>query len=226
MTPAEFRKKANALMSSVVGLPPMDRPTIDSQYYDVALRIAESIDFNELNAETYINLVAGQSDYNMPANLHRFVDVRILAADLGDYLALECVEPSKLDDGRLTTAYSHVGVVRSGPDRGKRTVRLGPTPTEARTNGLLVTYKQLPQQLSELADTDTIVDFPESVLRAIPYEACYLWYAGQGVKANKDVAGWHVYFDSEMNRIIRSMAGWQQRDARKSVNTDFGGITL
>lgn len=226
MTPFQFRQKANALMSSVVGLPPMDKPTMESLYYDVALRIAESIDFNELNTSDVQSLVADQSDYNAPANLHKFVDVRILDTSSGDYLEIDCVELSKLDNGRVTTAYAHAGVVRSGVTRGRKILRLGPTPTEAVTDGLMITYKQFPQQLSEIADTDTIIDFPESVVRVIPYEACYMWYAGQGVKANKDVAGWHVHFESEMNRIIKTMSGQQQRDSRKTVNIDFGGITL
>lgn len=229
MTPKEIRRRISGLISATPGLPPLDQPTINAFYYDGALKAAELADIEELKAQDIVSVVASQVDYLMPADVMEFVDVRFLNQNSGFYERLHNVELSALSEYRGDVlVYARAGVYRTaGADRGKKILRLSLTPSAAITNGLVVTYQCKPQRLEDVGDDNEIIDLPERIQSLIPYYAAFQWFSNQGAKPIKDIgAQYYQYFKDECAEFHRKRGDQHQRDVRREISTDWGGLTL
>lgn len=230
MTPKEIRKKINGIISSCAGLPPMDQPTMNGFYYDAAIKAAEMVDCPQLKAEDVQNIVSGQTDYLAPLDLLEFVDVQFLN-NVNEYETLKNVELSLLRQYRNVddfAVYAHAGMIRTaGADYGKRILRLAQAPTSNVTDGLVISYKLKPTKLEEVPDTQDIQDFPDSVQAAIPYQVAFYWFSMQGAKPIKDLgANYGQYFADQCRAVQARLGDQQQKDVRRQITTDWGGIVL
>jgi hypothetical protein len=229
MTVKETRRRINSILASTQGLAPMDQATMNDQYYEAATKAAELVDAPQLKSELLIDIVQGQQDYLMPLDLHQFVDVQYLNTETGFYEPLKNVELSTLRKDRSDViVYAHAGVYRTaGADYGKRILRLSLAPEADITSGLLVNYKLKPTRLEDLADTDSIIDFPDAIQAIIPFQAAFLWMGWQGSKSNKDSAtAYNQYFEAECRRVNALLGDQHQKDVRREISTDWGGMVL
>lgn len=229
MTVKEIRRLINSILASTQGVSPMDQPTMNARYFEAATKAAELVDAPELKADFAVNLVQGQKEYLMPLTLHEFVDVQWLNQVTGFYETLKNVELSTLRKDRgHEVVYAHAGTVRTpGADYGKRILKLSQAPEANVTEGLIVYYKAKPTRLEDVSDDTVIVDFPDSVQSIIPYQAAFLWMGWQGSKANKDSAtAYNAYFEAECRRVNARLGDQHQKDVRREITTDWGGITL
>ena len=230
MTPKEIRKKINSMISSCAGCPPMDQPTMDGFYYDAAIKAAELVDCPQLKAEYAQNIVSGQTDYLAPLDLLEFVDVQFLNS-VNEYETLRNVELSLLRQYRIVddfAVYAHAGMIRTaGADYGKRILRLAKAPTSDVTDGLIISYKLKPTRLSAVTDTQDIADFPDSIQAAIPYQVAFYWFSLQGAKPIKELgANYGQYFNDQCRMVNGRLGDQHQKDVRRQITTDWGGIVL
>ncbi len=228
MTVKEIRRRISSVLSATQGLAPMDQPTMNALYFEAATKAAELVDATELKAEISFDLVAGQVEYLLPLDLHEFVDVQWLNTVTGYYETLHNVELSTLRKDRANgVVYAHAGTVRTaGADYGKRKIKLNLVPENV-VAGLVVYYKLKPTKLEDVADTTVIVDFPDSIQSILPFQAAFLWMGWQGTKVNKDSAvAYNTYFENECRRVNARLGDQHQKDVRREITTDWGGMTL
>lgn len=229
MTPKDLRKRVSRLISATPGLPPLDKPTIDELYFDAAIKAAELVDVPALKATLLIDLVAGQKDYLVTDDLLEFVDIQWFNQITGYYETLSSVELSTLSQYRGNElVYAHAGKYRTpGADFGKNILRLSAAPSESLTGGILVSYRLKPTRLELIDDAASIIDFPDNVQALIPYQIAFYFFGQQGAKPIKDLgANYGQYFDNECRRINGRLGEQQQRDNRRQISTDWGGMTL
>src|SRR5574343_1508456 len=188
VTVKEIRRQISSILATTQGMPPMDQSTMNAKYYEAAAKAAELVDTPNLKTEILMDVVAGQKDYLAPADLMEFVDVQYLNTVTGCYETMKNVELSTLRQDRGNQiVYAHAGVYRTpGVDFGRKIIRFSLAPEANITNGLLISYRSKPLKLESLADTDEVVDFPDSIQAIIPWQAAFLWMGLQGSKVAKD----------------------------------------
>ena len=221
MTVEELRIQCQNLLKPHSGIVPLDWITMNNVYYSAAKKLVDLVDLPHFRKQTTIALVASQSDYVLPVDEQSLMAIHVANNDGYGYQRLrhlpleEAMERTSFD----TVVWSYVGVEdnEASGDYGKLMIRLFPTPSEVGT--LQVSYRRKPKKLTAYgAETLDIIEFPETLVEAIPYEMAWLWLGRNGASIAKfDFNQYHAYFVNEIERVRKTHAELFGRESSKQV---------
>jgi hypothetical protein len=150
-----------------------------------------------LQKTDFVNLVAGTSQYNLPADLFMLRSMRYKFSSMLSFSALKYVNMQQFDetvDGWDGTAYSSGSPLYFTMYEGK--VVLFPTPNQSMVAGLKVLYNQKPTDVVNLGDSLALpLIYHNTIVRYC------LWQAGLLDEDNESAMMYRNDFQSDTNTL-------------------------